>query len=136
MLQGFKNFIFKGNVVDMAVGVVIGVAFGSVVSALVKDLITPLIGTFGGTPDFSTFYFTVNGSKFMIGEFINALISFLMVAAVIYFAIVMPMDKIKKKMEAGKTQDPTEKACPECLSLIPIKAIRCKFCTSKVQGLS
>jgi large conductance mechanosensitive channel len=132
MLQGFKNFILKGNVVDMAVGVIIGVAFGNLVTALVKDLITPLIGVFGGTPDFSTFYFTVNGSKFMIGEFINALISFLMIATVIYFAVVMPMNKIKKKIEAGKSQDPTEKACPECLSLIPVKAKRCKFCSSKV----
>jgi large conductance mechanosensitive channel len=132
MLQGFKNFILKGNVVDMAVGVVIGVAFGSVVTAMVKDLVTPLIGIFGGTPDFSTVYFTVNGSKFMIGEFINSLISFLAIAAVIYFAVVMPMNKVMKKMESGKSQDPTEKACPECLSLIPIKAKRCKYCTAQV----
>jgi len=132
MLKGFKNFILKGNVVDMAVGVVIGVAFGSVVTAMVKDLITPLIGVFGGTPDFSAIYFTVNGSKFMIGEFVNSLISFLSIAAVIYFAVVMPMNKIMKKVESGKTEDPTEKACPECLSLIPIKAKRCKFCTAIV----
>ena len=132
MLKGFKNFILKGNVVDMAVGVVIGVAFGSVVTAMVKDLITPLIGIFGGTPDFSAIYFTVNGSKFMIGEFINSLLSFLTIAAVIYFAVVIPMNKIMKKMESGKSEDPTEKTCPECLSLIPIKAKRCKYCTAKV----
>jgi large conductance mechanosensitive channel len=132
MLKGFKNFILKGNVVDMAVGVVIGVAFGSVVTAMVKDLITPLIGIFGGTPDFSAFYFTISGSKFMIGEFINSLISFLSIAIVIYFAVVMPMNKIMKKMESGKSEDPTEKACPECLSLIPIKAKRCKYCTAIV----
>jgi len=132
VLKGFKNFILKGNVVDMAVGVVIGVAFGTVVTAMVKDLITPLIGIFGGTPDFSAFYFTINGSKFMIGEFINSLISFLTIAAVIYFAVVIPMNKIMKKLEAGKSEDPTEKTCPECLSLIPIKAKRCKYCTAVV----
>ena len=132
MLKEFKNFILKGNVVDMAVGVVIGVAFGSVITAVVKDLVTPLIGIFGGTPDFSALYFTVNGSKFMIGEFINSLLSFLTVAAVIYFAVVVPMNKIMKKMEAGKSEDPTEKTCPECLSLIPIKAKRCKYCTAVV----
>jgi large conductance mechanosensitive channel len=130
MLKGFRDFIMKGNVVDMAVGVVIGVAFGSVVTAMVKDLITPLIGAFGGTPDFSGIFFTVNGSKFMVGDFINALISFLTIAAVIYFAVVMPMNKLVAKMKSGKSVDPTEKTCPECLSLIPIKAKRCKYCTS------
>jgi large conductance mechanosensitive channel len=132
MLKGFKNFILKGNVVDMAVGVVIGVAFGNVVTAMVKDLITPLIGIFGGTPDFSSIYFSINGSKFMFGEFINSLISFLMIAVVIYFAVVMPMNKIMSKMASGKSVDPTEKTCPECLSLIPIKARRCKYCTAVV----
>jgi large conductance mechanosensitive channel len=132
MLQGFKNFILKGNVVDMAVGVVIGVAFGNVVSAFVKDLVTPLIGAFGGTPDFSSLFFAVHGSKFMIGEFINSLISFLAIAAVIYFAVVMPMSTILEKMQSGKSEDPTEKTCPECLSLIPMKAKRCKYCTAAV----
>jgi len=132
MLQGFKNFILKGNVVDMAVGVVIGVAFGNVVTALVKDLVTPFIGAFGGTPDFSSVVFTINGSKFMIGEFINSLISFLTIAAVIYFAVVMPMSKIMEKMKNGKSVDPTDKTCPECLSLIPIKARRCKYCTAVI----
>ncbi|MCL5969918.1 MAG: large conductance mechanosensitive channel protein MscL [Patescibacteria group bacterium] len=119
----------KGNVVDMAVGVVIGVAFGNVVTAFVKDLVTPLIGAFGGTPDFSNISFTVNNSKFMVGDFINSLISFLSIAAVIYFAVVIPMSKIMEKMKSGKSEDPSEKSCPECLSLIPIKAKRCKFCT-------
>ncbi|HUC94882.1 MAG TPA: large conductance mechanosensitive channel protein MscL [Candidatus Saccharimonadales bacterium] len=132
MLKGFKNFILKGNVVDMAVGVVIGVAFGSVVTAMVKDLITPLIGIFGGTPDFSAFYFTINSSKFMIGEFINSLISFLSIAIVIYFAVVMPMNKVMERIAKGKSEDPTEKTCPECLSLIPLKAKRCKYCTAVV----
>jgi large conductance mechanosensitive channel len=130
MLKGFKEFIMKGNVVDMAVGVVIGVAFGNVITALVADLITPLIGAFGGTPDFSGISFTINNSKFMVGDFLNALISFLTIAAVIYFAVVLPVNKMTKKMESGKTEDPTEKACPECLSLIPIKAKKCKFCTA------
>ncbi len=133
MLQGFKNFIFKGNVVDMAVAVVVGVAFGNVVTALVKDLVTPLIGAFGGTPDFSALTFTINGSKFMIGEFLNALISFITISGVIYFAVVMPMSKIMEKMKSGKSMDPTDKTCPECLSMIPIKAKRCKFCTSVVK---
>ena len=130
MLKGFKDFIMKGNAVDMAVGVVIGIAFGNVVTAMVKDLVTPLIGAFGGTPDFSGISFTVNNSVFMIGDFINALVSFLTIATVIYFAVVLPMNKLTDKMKSGKTQSPTEKACPECLSLIPIKAKRCKFCTA------
>lgn len=133
MLKGFKEFILKGNVVDMAVGVVVGVAFGNVVSAMVKDLVTPLIGAFGGTPDFSHLTFTINKSQFLIGDFINALISFLSVSAVIYFFVVVPMNKIMKKMNSGKTEDPTEKACPECLSLIPIAAKRCKFCATPVK---
>ncbi len=133
MLKGFKEFILKGNVVNMAVGVVVGVAFGNVVTALVKDLITPLIGAFGGTPDFSNIYFTINHSKFMVGDFINSLISFLTVSSVIYFAVVMPMNKLMEIMNSGKTTSSTEKACPECLSLIPIKAKRCKFCTAIIK---
>lgn len=132
MLKGFKDFIMKGNVVDMAVGVVIGVAFGGVVTALVKDMVTPIIGMVGGVPDFSGIYFTVNNSKFMVGDFINSLISFLIIASVIYLAVVIPMNKMMEKMKSGKSVDPTEKACPECLSMIPIKAKRCKFCTAVV----
>jgi large conductance mechanosensitive channel len=133
MFQGFKNFILKGNVVDMAVGVVIGVAFGSVVTAFVNSLVMPLIGAFGGIPDFSAISFTVNNSKFMVGEFVNALTSFLTISAVVYFAMVAPMNKIMEKMKSGKSVDPTDKLCPECLSMIPIKAKRCKFCTSTVK---
>lgn len=133
MLQNFKNFILKGNVVDLAVGVVIGVAFGNVVTAMVKDLVTPLIGAFGGTPDFSTWYFTVKNSKFMVGDFVNSLISFLTIAGVIYFAVVIPMNKMMERMKKGKSEDPTEKVCSECLSLIPLKAKRCKFCASVVR---
>lgn len=130
MLSGFRSFIMKGNVVDMAVGVVIGVAFGNVVTALVKDMVTPIIGAFGGTPDFSGIVFTINKSKFMAGDFINSLISFLIIAVVIYFVVVLPMNKMMEKMQSGKSVDPSEKSCPECLSLIPIKAKRCKFCTA------
>lgn len=130
MLQGFKQFILKGNVVDLAVGVVIGVAFGSVVTALVKDIITPIIGAFGGKPDFSSISFSINNSKFLVGDFLNALISFVIIAAVIYFFVVIPMNKLLSQMNKGKSIDPTEKKCPECLSLIPLAAKKCKFCTS------
>ena len=123
MLNDFKKFILKGNVVDMAVGVVIGVASGNVVAAMVKDLITPLIGAFGGTPDFSGIFFTINNSKFMVGDFINSIVSFLTISMTVYFMVILPMNKIIKK-------NPTEKTCPECLSLIPIKAKKCKFCAS------
>ena len=123
----------KGNVVDMAVGVVIGVAFGNVVTALVADLVTPLIGVFGGTPDFSNIYFTINKSKFMVGDFLNTLISFLTISAVIYFGVVLPMNKAMEKLKGGKSSDPTDKVCPQCLSLIPKKAKKCKYCTSVVK---
>lgn len=129
MLKGFKEFIFRGNIVDLAVAVVIGGAFGTIVNALVKDLITPLIAAIGGKPDFSGFYFTINNSKFMIGDFLNAVVSFVIIAAVIYFFVIVPMNKLMAKMNRGETVDPTEKSCPECLSLIPIKAKRCKYCT-------
>jgi large conductance mechanosensitive channel len=130
MLKGFKEFLFRGNVVDLAVAVVIGAAFGSIVAAFVKDIVTPIIGVIGGTPDFSGLTFTVNGSKFLIGDFINAVISFVMIAAVIYFFVITPMNKLMARMKQGEKIDPTEKTCPECLSLIPLKAKRCKFCTA------
>lgn len=130
MLKGFKEFILKGNVVDLAVGVVMGVAFGGVVSALVKDLITPLIAAIGGTPDFSFLYFTINHSKFMIGDFINALISFLINAVVVYFFVVLPVNKLVALTKKEKPLTPTTKKCPQCLSIIPIEAKRCAFCTS------
>jgi large conductance mechanosensitive channel len=133
MFQGFKQFILKGNVVDLAVGVVIGVAFGSVVTSLVKGIITPLIGAIGGVPDFSGLTFTVNGSNFLIGEFINAVISFLLTAFVIYFFVVVPMNKLLAVTRKEKPIDPTTKKCPECLSVIPIEARRCAFCTSIIK---
>jgi large conductance mechanosensitive channel len=129
MLKEFKEFILKGNVVDLAVGVVIGVAFGGVVTALVKDIINPLIAVIGGTPDFSL-TFTVNGSKFLVGDFINALLSFLINAAVIFFLIVTPMNKLMAMTKKNKPVNSSIKKCPECLSEIPINAKRCAFCTS------
>jgi large conductance mechanosensitive channel len=130
MLQGFKQFILKGNVVDLAVGIVIGVSFGNVVNALVKDLITPFIAAIGGKPDFSYLYFTVNNSRFMIGDFINSLITFLINATVMYFLVVVPTNKLTAITKKQKPVDPTTKRCPECLSEIPIAAKRCAFCTS------
>jgi large conductance mechanosensitive channel len=133
MLKGFRDFILRGNVVDLAVAVVIGGAFGKIVDALVKDVITPFIGAFGGEPNFSGIYFTINKSKFLVGEFLNALISFLIIAGVIYFFIVLPMNKLTDRIKRKEKVDPTDKTCPECLSLIPLKAKRCKFCTAVVK---
>ena len=133
MLKGFRDFILRGNVVDLAVAVVIGAAFGKIVDALVKDIITPFIGAFGGTPNFSGLVFTVNGSKFLVGDFFNALISFLIIAAVIYSFIVLPMNKVTERVKRKEKNDPTEKECDECLSMIPVKAKRCKFCTTAVK---
>lgn len=130
MLKGFKDFLFRGNIVDLAVAVVIGGAFGAIVTAFAKDLITPLIGVIGGNRNFSGIYFTVNNNKFMIGDFLNALISFIITSAVIYFFIVLPMNRIMSRIKKGEKIDPTEKTCPECLSFIPIKAKRCKYCTT------
>jgi large conductance mechanosensitive channel len=130
MLKGFRDFILRGNVIDLAVAVVVGAAFNAIITALVKDIVTPLIGAIGGKPDFSGLSFTVNHSKFLLGDFLNAVISFLMIAAIIYFFVVMPMNKIMARMKRGEKVDPTEKTCTECLSLIPLKARRCKFCTS------
>ena len=133
MLKGFKQFILRGNVLDLAVAVVIGAAFGAVVAALVKDLITPLIAAILGKPDFSAIEFEVNSSKFLVGDFINALVSFLLVAAAVYFFVVLPMNTLTARMRRGEaTPDPTTKDCPECLSKIPIGARRCAFCASEV----
>jgi large conductance mechanosensitive channel len=134
MLKGLKQFLLRGNVVDLAVAVVIGGAFGAVVAALVKDLLTPLIAAIVGKPDFSAIEFTVNGSKFLIGDFVNAVISFLLVSAAIYFFVVAPMNMIVERRRRGEPPpDPTTKKCQECLSEIPIAAHRCAFCTQPVR---
>jgi large conductance mechanosensitive channel len=131
MFKGFRQFMFRGNVIDLAVAVVIGAAFGAVVTALVKDLVTPFIAAIVGKPDFSAIAFTINKSKFLVGDFINALVSFLLIGAAVYFFIVLPMNALLARMRRGEVPpDPTTKKCPECLSEIPIAARRCAFCTS------
>ena len=133
MLKGFREFLFRGNVVDLAVAVVIGAAFGAVVTALVKDLLTPLIAALVGKPDFSALTFTLNGSKFLYGEFINAIVSFLLVGSAIYFFVVVPMNAISSRLKKPTAAPaPTTRSCPECLSEIPIGARRCAHCTSVV----
>jgi large conductance mechanosensitive channel len=127
---GFKQFLLRGNVVDLAVGVVIGAAFGAVVTAFTKDLLTPLIAALVGKPDFSALQYTVNGSKFPVGDFINALISFVLIAAAVYYAVVLPMNALVSRARKEPPADPTTKKCPECMSDIAIGAKRCAFCTS------
>lgn len=131
-LNGFKQFILRGNVVDLAVGVVIGAAFGTVVNSLVKDMLTPLIGAIAKVPDFSNLFFTLNGSKFMYGSFVNAVISFLIVAVAIYFFVILPVNALIARSKRGETVDPTTKKCPECLSDIPVAAKRCGHCAQIV----
>lgn len=133
MLHGFKQFILRGNVLDLAVAVVMGTAFGAVVTSLVKDLITPLIAALVGKPDFSAIQFTINGSKFLIGNFANAVVSFFLIGVAVYFFIVLPVNRLLARMHRGEaTPDPTTKRCPECLSDVPIAARRCAFCTSSL----
>src|SRR5215469_3136983 len=132
-MKGFKQFIMRGNVLDLAVAVVIGGAFGAVVTALVKDLITPLIAAIVGKPDFSAIQFEVNSSKFLPGDFFNAVISFLLISAAVYFLVVLPMNSLMARLRRGEAPpDPTTKECPECLSPIPIAAKRCAHCTTPV----
>ena len=135
MLDGFKKFILRGNVVDMAVGVVIGAAFGGVVTELTKAFLTPLIALIVGKPDYSNIKFNVSGTVFPIGDFINAVISFVLIAAAVYFFVVVPVNLLIARMHKGeKPPDPTTKKCPECLSEIPIEARRCLHCTQPVIG--
>jgi large conductance mechanosensitive channel len=136
-MKGFRDFILRGNVVDLAVGVVIGAAFGNIVQALVKDLLTPLIAAIGGQPDFSSVFFTINNSKFLIGEFINALISFLIIAAVVYFLVVLPVNKLMERFKPKAVEAPeTTRECPYCLSRIPKAATKCSYCTSEVEKVA
>lgn len=137
MLKEFKLFLLRGNVVDLAVAVVIGGAFGRVVTALVKDLLTPLIAAVARQPDFSAIIFTVNGSRFLIGDFLNSVVSFLLVSAAIYFFVVAPMNILTERRRRGQgVPDPTTKKCSECLSEVPIAARRCAFCTQPLEGLT
>ena len=134
-MDGFKKFILRGNVVDLAIGVVIGAAFTGVVNALVKSLITPFIGIFGGVPDFSQLAFTINNSRFAIGEFINALLSFLIIATVLYWLVVLPVNRLMSMRRTEEPAGPRTRECPECLSKIPRAAKRCAFCTAQVAAL-
>ena len=127
-MKGFKAFLLRGNVVDLAVGVVIGIAFGVVITAFVKDLVTPLIAAIGGKPDFAGLYFTINNSKFLYGDFLNALLGFVLIAAVIYYFVVLPVNALVARARKEPPADPTTKKCTECLSEIPIGAKRCAFC--------
>ena len=132
MFKGFRAFLLRGNVVDLAVAVVIGAAFGSVVTAFVKDLVTPLIAAAGGKPDFSSLYFTVNHSRFLYGDFLNALLAFVLIAAVIFYFVVVPINALVARSRKEPPPDPTTKKCAQCLSEIPVDATRCAFCTEPV----
>ncbi len=129
-MKGFRDFISRGNMIELAIAVVIGTAFTAVVTAVVADLVTPLIAAIGGKPNFSGLYFTINHSKFLYGAFFNALITFLIIAAVVYFLIVAPMARITARF--AKKVEATTRDCPECLSSIPIAATRCMYCTTVV----
>ncbi len=136
-MKGFREFILRGNVVDLAIAVVIGAAFGAVVAALVKDLITPIIAAIGGQPDFSNITFTINNSKFLIGDFLNTVISFLIIAAVVYFLVVLPLNRLMERYKPGETPMPdTTRECPYCTTKIAKAATRCPHCTSEVKAVA
>lgn len=130
-MRGFRDFLLRGNVVDLAIAVVIGAAFGAVVVAFVKDLITPLIAAIGGKPDFSALNFTINNSKFLYGDFINVVLAFIIIAAVIYFLVVQPYTRLMDRYKPAPTPAPV-RDCPYCTSSIPVAATRCPFCTSQL----
>jgi large conductance mechanosensitive channel len=132
MLKEFRDFVLRGNVVELAVAVVIGAAFGALVTALVSSFITPLIAAIGGKPDFSALAFTINGSKFTYGVFLNAVISFLIIAAVVFFLVVRPLNTLMARLKPEPAVDRVVRECPECLSDIPEAARRCAFCTAEV----
>lgn len=132
MLKEFRDFIVRGNLVDLAVAVVIGTAFGALVTALVADFITPLIAAIGGQPDFSGLTFTINDSVFRYGHFINALLAFLIIAAVVFFLVIKPVNALLARLKTEPSVDEQTRDCPECLSEIPVRASRCAFCTAQV----
>lgn len=132
MLKEFRQFLLRGNLVDLAIAVVIGAAFGAVVTALVKDLITPLIAAVGGQPDFGDLDFTINSSRFAYGDFLNAVISFVIIAAVVFFFVVRPINALMERFQTEKAVDEETRECPACLSQIPYAARRCAFCTEEV----
>jgi large conductance mechanosensitive channel len=132
LLTDFREFLLRGNVVDLAVGIVIGVAFSAVVTALVADLITPLIAAIFGTHDFSSLTFTINGSTFRYGDFINKVLTFVLIAASVFFFVVRPVNALMARRRTEPPVDETVRRCPECLSEIPVEARRCAFCTTEV----
>jgi len=132
MLKEFRQFILRGNLVDLAVAVVIGTAFTALITSLVKNLVTPLIAAVAGEPDFSDLTFTIRDSEFFYGDFINALLSFLIIAAVVFFLIIKPVNVLMDRFQPDTAVDVTTRTCPECVSDIPITATRCAFCTSPV----
>jgi large conductance mechanosensitive channel len=127
----FKQFLLRGNVVDLAVGIVIGAAFAAVVQAAVTDLLTPLVAAIFGQPDFNALTFTVNGSTFRYGHFLNVLIAFITVALVVFFFVVKPINRLTELANRRESPDPSTRKCPQCISEIPIDARRCAFCTSE-----
>jgi large conductance mechanosensitive channel len=131
-VKDFRQFILRGNLVDLAVAVVIGAAFGAVVTAFVTDLVTPLIAAIGGKQDFSRLAFTINGSRFLYGAFLNALISFLVIALVVFFLVIKPVNALMARLRPERPVEQTTRPCPECLSDIPVAARRCSFCTSQI----
>jgi large conductance mechanosensitive channel len=130
LAKEFRTFLLRGNLVDLAVAVVIGVAFGAVITALVADLLTPLIAAIAGKRDFSSLTFTINGSRFLYGSFINALIAFVTIAAAVFFFVVKPVNRLMERSKTEPPVDETVRPCPECLSEIPVAARRCAFCTA------
>jgi large conductance mechanosensitive channel len=131
-VKDFKEFLLRGNLVDMAVGIVIGLAFAAVITAFVADLITPLIAAIGGKPNFATLSFTINHSHFLYGSFINAVITFLIIAAVIFFFVIKPVNALMRRRRTEPPVDEEVRQCPECLSEIPLAARRCAFCTAQL----
>jgi large conductance mechanosensitive channel len=128
----FKQFLLRGNVIDLAVAIVIGTAFAALVQAAVADLLTPLVAAIFGQPDFSALTFTVNGSTFRYGHFLNVLIAFVTIAFVVFFFVVKPINRLMELSRRRESPDPSTRKCPECVSEIPIDARRCAFCTSEV----
>jgi large conductance mechanosensitive channel len=133
-MSGFKKFLLRGNLVDLAIAVVLGAAFGAVVTALVKDLITPLIAAVGGKPDFAQLFFTVNGSRFLYGDFINVLLAFVIIALVVYYLVFLPVNALMTRYQPAPPPPAPTRKCPECLSDIPEAARRCAFCTSEISA--
>lgn len=132
MIKGFKDFILRGNVIDLAVAVIIGVAFGAIVTSLVTNIITPLIAAIVGKPDFSALTFTLNGGIIKYGSFLNSVIDFLLLASVVYFVIVVPMNYVMSRLKKPVVAEVTTKVCAQCISDVPLAASRCKFCTQPV----